>query len=401
MAKQKKSKEELEESMKQVEEAMSFSLGDIEGIGPIRVKKLNTAGIYTAEDLIVRGSKELAGLLDMDTSVCAVMIESARRFLQGKDVVGKSTMSGRDLLNYRTKKIQFLETGAENLDEIIGNGYESGVITEFYGEFGCGKTQFCIVASVLAQLPAKRKCFQCLKVYDDYEVDRCPECNVKTQTIGGLSKPNQPCRVIYIDTENSYRPERMLQIIFERELVKVKERTPMEVKQGKDKQPLNDEERDKALAFLDNMEVINTSGSGHQMMVGEELGKMIKGEEGQSPVKLIIVDSIINDFRLDFTGRGEMGDRQDRLKKHIKHLSRLAEIHNIVMIITNQVMKSPTGFGDPTMPVGGMVLGHTSTHRIYLQKSGKKIVAKLVDSPNNAKNEAIINLTKNGIEDGE
>ncbi len=401
MVKQKKSKEELEESMKQVEEAMSFSLSDIEGIGPVKLKKLNTCGIYVAEDLVIRGTKELADLLDMDTASCAIMIESARRFLQSKDVVGKATMTGRELLNYRTKKIQFLETGAENLDEILGNGYESGVITEFYGEFGCGKTQFCIVASILAQLPAKRKCFQCLRVFDDYTVDRCEKCNVKTQTIGGLSEPDKPCRVIYIDTENSYRPERMLQIIFERELVQVKERTPMEIKQGKDKEPLNEEERDKALAFLDNMEVINTSGSGHQILVGEELGKKIKNEDGEAPVKLIIVDSIINDFRLDFTGRGEMGDRQDKLKKHIKHLSRLAEIYNIVMIITNQVMKSPTGFGDPTMPVGGMVLGHTSTHRIYLQKSGKKIVAKLVDSPNNAKDEAIINLTKNGIEDGE
>jgi len=342
MTKQKKSKEEVEESMKQVEEAMNFSLADIEGIGPVRVKKLNTSGIYTAEDLLTRGARELSELLDMDTSVCATMIESSRRFLQSKDVVGKASMSGRELLNYRTKKIQYLNTGAENLDEVLGNGYESGVLTEFYGEFGCGKTQFCIVASVLAQLPSKRKCFQCLKVYDDYSIERCPECDVKTQTIGGLSEPDKPCKVIYIDTENSYRPERMLQIIYERELVQVKERTPLEIKQGKNKDPLNDEEREKALKFLDNMTVINTTGSEHQRIVGEELGQMIKNEEG-APVKLIIVDSIINDFRLDYSsGRGGIGERQERLKKHIKHLSRLAEIYNIVMIVTNQVMKSPT-----------------------------------------------------------
>ena len=137
-------------------------------------------------------------------------------------------------------------------------------------------------------------------------------------------------------------------------------------------------------------------------MVGEELGKDLR-EETLEPIRLIIVDSMTSEFRMDFSGRGELGERQQLLKKHIKHISRIAEIYNVAVLITNQVMVSPSVmFGDPVKPIGGTTLGHTSTHRIYLRKGGKdKIVAKLVDSPNNAQNEAVLTLTRAGVEDGE
>jgi DNA repair protein RadA len=137
-------------------------------------------------------------------------------------------------------------------------------------------------------------------------------------------------------------------------------------------------------------------------MVGEALGKELR-DENADPIRLIIIDSITSAFRMDFSGRGELGERQQLIKKHIKHISRIAEIYNVVVLLTNQVMVSPSVmFGDPVKPIGGTTLGHTSTHRVYLRKSGKdKIVAKLVDSPNNAQNEAVLALTRAGVVDGE
>jgi len=402
--KPKKTKEEIEAEFREVEEALDFKLEDIEGIGATRIKKLNEHGIYKAQDLIVKGARELAEVLDMHTDQTFKMVESARRFLVNKDVVGKAQLSGRELLNYRTKKIQFLETGASNLDEALSGGYETGVITELYGEDGAGKTQLCMLACIMAQLPYRRRCFKCSKE-GGQDMERCPDCNVKTISIGGLSEEGKPCRVIYMDTENSFRPERVLQMIYERDLVKTKDQTAMEIKRGINKEPLNDEEIEKALKFLDNITIIKPSGAGHQIMIGEELGSLIEGEEGQDKAKMLVVDSIMSAFRIEYAGRGNLSDRQVALTPHIKHLSRTAEIYNIIVLITNQVLKDPGAgsYSDPTKPIGGMTLAHTSTHRIYLKKSGSKgkIIAILVDSPNNAKTEGILLLSKKGIENAE
>ena len=402
--KPKKTKEEIEAEFREVEEALDFNIEDIEGIGPTRIKKLNEHGIYKAKDLLVKGARELAEILDMNTDQTFKMVESARRFLVNKDVVGKSQLSGRELLNYRTKKIMFLETGASNLDEAFGGGYETGVITELYGDDGAGKTQLCMLASILAQLPYRRKCFKCGEE-GGQDMERCPKCEVKTVSVGGLSEEGKPCRVIYMDTENSFRPKRVLQIIYERGFVKTKEQTPAEIKKGISKEPLNDEETEKALKFLDNITILKPSGAGHQMMIGEEMGAIIEGEEGEDKAKLLVVDSIMSNLRLEYVGRGNLSDRQGQLSPHIKHLSRTAEIYNIVVLITNQVLKDPNAgtYGDPTKPVGGMPLAHTSTHRLYLKKSGSKgkIIAILVDSPDNAKTEGILMLTKKGIENAE
>jgi len=402
--KPKKTKEEIESEFREVEEALEFKLEDIEGIGATRIKKLNEHGIYKSKDLLVKGGRELAEILDMNTDQTSKMVESARRFLVNKDVVGKSKLSGRELLNYRTKKIQFLETGASNLDEALSGGYETGVITELYGDDGAGKTQLCMLASITAQLPYRRKCFKCGEE-GEQDMMRCPKCEVKTVSVGGLSEEGNPCRVIYMDTENSFRPERVLEMIYERGLVKTKEQTSMDIKRGVKKEALNDEETEKALKFLDNITILKPSGAGHQIMIVEEMGSIIEGDEGQDKAKLLVVDSIMSNLRLEYAGRANLSDRQVALSPHIKHLSRTAEIYNIVVLITNQVLKDPSAgaYSDPTRPVGGMPLAHTSTHRIYLKKSGSKgkIIAILVDSPNNAKTEGILMLSKKGIENAE
>lgn len=391
-------KEEIEQSLKEVDEALSFNLADIEGIGPVKLKKLQEAGILDATDLIIRGPKELGVLLDMDSSDTTKMIEDARTYLRDKGVVAKAVFTGREFYNYMTSTRYTLSSGVNGFDEMMSGGFESSAITELYGEFGAGKTQFCFMATIMAQLPYKRKCFKCHEVFEDQKIERCPTCDVKTLTVGGLSEIGKPCRVIYVDTEGTFRPDRIEQLIYERGLVQTKEQTKMEEKRKDPKQPLNDEEREKAMKFFDNIILIKVANAGHQLLVGQELGSYIN-QEGQPPVRLLIIDSITATFRLDYFGRGEIGERQEKLKRHIKHVSRLCETYNIVGIVTNQVLQSPTGFGDPIKASGGTVLSHTSTHRIYLKKSGKKVVAIIIDSPNHAKSEAILELTNKGVED--
>jgi len=402
--KPRKTKEEIEAEFREVEEALDFKLEDIEGIGATRIKKLTEHGIIKAQDLMVKGARELAEILDMNTAQTSKMVESARRFLMSKNVIGKAQLTGRDLLNYRTKKIQFLETGASNLDEALGGGYETGVITELYGKEGSGKTQLCMLACIMAQLPYRKKCFKCGEE-GGQDMDRCLKCEVKTFSVGGLSEEGKPCRVIYMDTENSFRPERIIEMVIERDLVQTKEQTSMQVKRGEKKEALNEDEWNKAVAFLDNITILKPSGAGHQIMIGEEIGSIIEGGEEQEKAKMLVVDSIMSAFRLEYVGRGNLSDRQVALSPHIKHLSRTAEIYNIVVLITNQVLMDPSAgtYADPTKAVGGMTLAHTATHIIYLKTSGSKgkIIAILVDSPNNAKTEGILMLTREGITNGE
>lgn len=400
-----KDKEEINKQLKDVEDTMDFNLADLDKIGPVKLKKLNEVGVFKAEDLLIRGAKELADLLDMNTDQTQAMITSARDYLELHDVVGKSVIDGLALLNYRTRKIKFLETGASNLDDALGGGYETGVITELYGEYGSGKTQFCLVASILAQLPMKKKCFNCGEQFDDSKMERCTKCDVKLETKGGgLSDVGEPCKVLYMDTENSYRPERVLEILKERGMVKTKEQSPMEIKKGVDKEFLNDEEKLKAFEFIKNIIVMKPLNAVHQYMMGEQFLKYMEADKDKE-VRLVIIDSLTNNFRMDYGGRGTLSERQVLLGKHLKHISRLAEFKNVVILITNQVTTDlqMAGYGDTTKPVGGMLMGHIITHRVYLKKKGTKgtIIAKLVDSPNHAKTEGILMLDKTGIVNAE
>ena len=82
-------------------------------------------------------------------------------------------------------------------------------------------------------------------------------------------------------------------------------------------------------------------------------------------------------------------------------LLKLADLYNLVVYVTNQVMSDPAQmFGDPTKPIGGHIVGHSSTFRIYIRpgKAGTTY-AKLMDSPNLPMEDCNFNKTKNGFED--
>ena len=96
-------------------------------------------------------------------------------------------------------------------------------------------------------------------------------------------------------------------------------------------------------------------------------------------VKLVIVDSLTSHFRAEYVGRGMLAPRQQKLNRHLKELKQLSDVQNALILVTNQVMSNPAAlWGDPTKAIGGHIVGHASTFRLYLRKSkGGRRIARL------------------------
>lgn len=232
-----------------------------------------------------------------------------------------------------------ITTSSKALDNILGGGIETQAITEFFGEFASGKSQVGFQLAVNVQLPKEK---------------------------GGLGKG-----CLFIDTEHTFSPTRIASI------AKAQKLDPDQV--------------------LKNVYVARAYNSEHQMFLIEKAQEMIK----EKKIGLIVIDSLMSHFRADFVGRGELASRQQKLNKHLHALQRLADAHNIAVYMTNQVMARPDVlFGDPTRPVGGHVLAHQSTYRIYLRKGAKGTrVARLTDASNLPPGEGIFKITEEGIKD--
>jgi DNA repair protein RadA len=187
--------------------------------------------------------------------------------------------------------------------------------------------------------------------------------------------------VVIIDTENTFRPARIAQMV--------------------EGLPASDRPREPE-EFLRNIHVARAYNSNHQILLAESaLDLAEKLKKSGKPVRLLIVDSLTAHFRAEYVGRGTLADRQQKLNKHLHTLMRFADLNNAVVLVTNQVMAKPDAFfGDPTKPVGGHIVGHTATFRIYLRKSkGEKRIARLVDSPNLPDGEAVFSVTTAGLLD--
>jgi DNA repair protein RadA len=133
------------------------------------------------------------------------------------------------------------------------------------------------------------------------------------------------------------------------------------------------------------------------MLLAEKVLDLLK--EGIQ-IKAVIIDSLTAHFRAEFIGRGTLAERQQKLNKHMHTLLKTAEHANAVVYVTNQVMAKPdTFFGDPTQAIGGHIVAHASTYRIYLRKGRKSSrVAKLIDAPALADGEAAFFVKENHLE---
>ncbi|MDD5178343.1 MAG: DNA repair and recombination protein RadA [Candidatus Nanoarchaeia archaeon] len=310
----------------------------------ITLKDLPGVGAATAEKLNEAGFEDLMSLAVSSpgelVNVAGVTEATARKIIKAaREGLNMGFESGEDLLKKRESVVK-ITTGSKEFDKILGGGVETGAITEVYGAYGSGKTSLAHQLSVNVQLSKEK---------------------------GGAEG-----MAVWIDTEGTIRPEYIVK------LAKVKGLEPSEV--------------------LKNFRGVRAFNSDHQMLLSENVEKLIK--DGL-PVKLVIVDSLMGHFRSDFSGRGQLADRQQKLNKHLHALLKLAHTYNIAVYVTNQVMSKPdVFFGDPTEAIGGHVLAHASTYRVYLRRGKKGTrVAKLVDAPAMPDAECIFSVTDEGIQD--
>ncbi|MBS3778074.1 MAG: DNA repair and recombination protein RadA [Candidatus Thermoplasmatota archaeon] len=312
-------------------ETKAHSIDDLPGVGPATAEKLRDTGYTDIMSVAVASPKELADAAEIGESTGAKMIMQARKFAN----VGEFETGA--ILRDRRLKVGRITTGSKTFDELLGGGFETQSIIELFGEFGSSKTQIAHQLCVTVQLPKEQ---------------------------GGMGKG-----AYFIDTENTFRPERIVQMAEAMDL------DPDEI--------------------LENIHVARAYNSSHQMLLVEKVVELAK----EQPGGLLVVDSLTAHFRAEYVGRGALADRQQKLNKHMHDLLRWSDLNNGAVCVTNQVSSKPDAFfGDPTRPIGGHIVGHTATFRIYLRKSkGPKRIARLIDSPHLPEGEAVFTIKQEGI----
>lgn len=314
----------------------SFKIKDLAGVGPTSLKKLKDAGYSDLMALAIANPLTVVEQVEIGEGTARKIIIEARKKLK------MSFVTGVDVLE-KEKTVGRITTGSKALDSLLGGGVETQSITEFYGKFSVSKTQVAFQLAVNAQLPVEK---------------------------GGLGGD-----VIFIDTEATFKPMRVIQIA---------------KSMGLDEQEV-----------LKNIKVARAYSSDHQVLLIDKIPELIEKENLN--VKLIIIDSLTGLFRADYVGRGTLAGRQQKLNVLVHALQRLGDRYNAAIYVTNQVMAKPdTFFGDPTKPIGGHVLAHASGARVYVRKAkGEKRIARLMDSAYLPDREIVFAVTESGIGDAE
>lgn len=308
-------------------------LEELPSVGEKTAQKLRDAGFADMMRLATATTKELAVKAEIGEGVAEKIIETARKaesidFETAYDVMERRRDVGK------------ITAGSEAFNELIGGGIETQSLTEVFGEFGSGKSQISHELAVTVQLPRDK---------------------------GGIDG-----ECVFIDTENTFRPERIEQITSGFEL------DPEDT--------------------LQKIHIARAFNSSHQILMADKINELI--QSGLN-IRLVIVDSLMAHFRAEYVGRESLATRQQKLNQHLHALQNIANTYNVAVFITNQVQARPDAFfGSPTKAIGGHVLGHASTYRIWLKKglAGKRI-ARLVDSPHLPEGECVFKITADGIVD--
>ncbi|MDS0255175.1 DNA repair and recombination protein RadA [Haloarcula argentinensis] len=343
----------------------SEDLEELPGVGPATAEKLEDNGYDSYQGIAVASPGELSNTADIGESSAADIIQAAR---EAADIGGFET--GSTVLE-RREQIGKLSWGVDEVDDLLGGGVETQSITEVYGEFGAGKSQVTHQLSVNVQLPAEH---------------------------GGLEGS-----AIFVDSEDTFRPERIEQMVkgLDDEVLADTMVLHGIVEEEADADPTDEDLLDDLVAsVLEKIHVAKAFNSNHQILLAEKAQEIAsESQEEEFPVRLLAVDSLTAHFRAEYVGRGELADRQQKLNKHLHDLMRVGDLNNTAVVVTNQVASNPDSFfGDPTQPIGGNILGHTSTFRMYLRKSkGNKRIVKLVDAPNLPDGEGVMRVEEDGL----
>jgi len=330
-------RQQVNEEINEDEETQSHSFQRLDclleyGIAANDIQKLNDAGYHTIESIAHATSRKLCEVKGISEAKVSKLKDTV------KPLIEMDFKTAADALEDR-KSILTLTTGSVELDKLLEGGIETGSITEVFGEFRTGKTQLCHTLCITCQLPV---------------------------TSGGAEG-----KAMYIDTEGSFRPERLKEIA---------------ARFG-----LNPD------TALENVAYARAHNSEHQM----ELLSVAAAIMSQDRYVLLVVDSATALYRTDYMGRGELSERQMQMAQFLRHLTRLAQEFGLSVFITNQVTADPGGMSfakDSTKPIGGNIIAHASTTRLRLRKGrGENRICTVFDSPTLAESDAIFALGAQGV----
>ncbi|MFW9822973.1 MAG: DNA repair and recombination protein RadA [Candidatus Thorarchaeota archaeon] len=329
----KKGSTDIESEEIEPDSKTSYSLKDLPGVGDATLKKLKEAGILSIRTLAMYPLKKLTDEVGLGEKTAEKLVKTAQD-------VEKMGFKSADIIWEKRKVLNRLTTGSQNLDDLLGGGIEPGSVTEIFGEYRTGKTQ------IAHQL--------CVNVHLPYEQ-------------GGLEG-----NALYIDTEGTFRPERIIQMA-----------TGLDLDYTE---------------ILKNITIGRAYNSDHQILLVREAPRIIE----EKNIKLVIIDSLIGHFRSEYIGRGTLASRQQMLNSHIHDMLRLSEVYDeLAVMFTNQVSAKPDVFyGNPLTHTGGHVVAHGATIRVFLRKGkGEQRVAKVVDAPNIPESDTVFSITEDGIKD--
>lgn len=313
---------------------VDLTVDQLEGVGAVTKKKLESFGIKNIVDICVRGGKEVSVISGVDKIKANAWVFNSQKILEDNNLIRKSDMGVLELMDYQDKQDRLI-TKCKDVDDLFNGGVVTEAVYEVYGEFGCGKTQFCL--SLTAEAIAKGE------------------------------------NVIWLDCEDTFKPRRLKEILLARELVP-------------------EEEIDQALAHVkyfycpNSEQLLGTVDSLSEMML-------------ELKPRIVVLDGAIGQFREEYLGRGTLAERQNQIARLMTHIKNISFYFRTSVVFTNQVQSDPSVmFGDPIKPIGGNIVGHASTYRVYFKKSGKKRIARMIDSPEHEQKDASYILTIKGID---
>ncbi|CAB3985886.1 DNA repair RAD51 homolog 1 [Paramuricea clavata] len=337
MAQQRRQQQQEEEDVEEDGYGAPLVVKKLEqyGISASDIKKLEDAGLHTIEAVAYSSKRHLTRIKGISDAKADKIQQEAYKLIP----MGFTTATE---FHAKRSELITITTGSKELDKLLQGGIETGSITEIFGEFRTGKTQLCHTLAVTCQLP----------------ID-----------IGGGEG-----KAIYIDTENTFRPERLLAVA--------------------DRYGLDGQQ------VMDNVAYAKAYNTEHQSQLLLNTSAMLS----ESRYSLVIVDSATALYRTDYSGRGELADRQMHLGRFLRTLLRLADEFGVAVVITNQVVAQVDGASvfqsDPKKPIGGHIMAHASTTRLYLRKGrGETRICKIYDSPCLPEAEAMFAINPDGVGD--
>jgi len=316
---------------------LDLSVSQLEGIGAVTTKKLESFGITNIIDICVRGGKEVSIISGVDKIKSNNWVFNSQKILEDNGLIRKTDMDIMDLMAYQEAQPR-LASKCTEVDDLFSGGLVSESVYEVYGEFGCGKTQLCL--------------------------------SLAAEALGNDE------HVIWIDCEDTFKPRRLREIMIARELA-------------------TEETVD---SKLEKVKYFYTPNTEQLLGTVDSLSKLLL----EIKPRIVILDGAIGQFREEYLGRGTLSERQNQIARLMTHIKNISFYFRCVVLFTNQVQSDPSVmFGDPIKPIGGNIVAHASSYRVYLKKSGKKRIARMIDSPEHEQKDAAYQLTVKGIEDAE